>query len=192
MKTVAWHNIPRRRQFLLLAVVVTMLIAGLSRLNIAQLPLPGTLRKTEEEVRGLRRKMVLVEEQAKDRHARIARINRQAATFWQKVANPQAEMAGELEKVARRSRITLQNMGAPRSSKIGDNLTGTEISIQVTGSMHDISQFLAELDRNSPRFFWISCTITPDNPRTPRGVTLNGRLQLVSFSQDAAKFLEKG
>ena len=192
MKSAAWNKMPKRQRILLVAAVVVAVGMGLSRLNFSLLPLPATLQKAETEISGLRRKLVQAEEDAKDRHNRIAKINRQTAVFWQKVSNPQVEIAGELEKVARTAKITLQNMGAPRSGKISENLMGTEITISVTGSMHDISQFLANLDANSPRFFWIACTITPDNPRTPRGVTLNGRIQLVSLSPEAAKFLEKG
>ena len=192
MKIDSWNKLPKRQRSLFLAAAVVAVIMGLSRINFSSLPLPTTLQAAETEVSGLRRKMVLAEDEAKERHNRIAKINRQTAAFWKKVASPQVEIAGELEKVARNSKITLQNMGAPRSTKISDNLMGTEISIQVTGSMHDLSLFLANLDANSPRFFWISCTITPDNARSPHGVTLNGRLQLVSLSPEAAKFLEKG
>ncbi len=180
---------PRHR--LLLAAAGAVIIGSLLfRVHFSSLPLPGTLSKAEAEVAKLRREVTALEKDAQERKLRVAQLRDPASLFWQKVENPQAEIAGELDKTARRANVTLQSVGAPRDCKIGDNLSGTEISIQFTGSMHEVGRFFAELEANRPRFFWLAFNLTPDNPREPRKVSLSGRLLLITLSPNAARLFE--
>jgi hypothetical protein len=183
-------KMPPRARLLLAAAAVVIVGSLLFRVNLNALPLPGTLSKAEKEVVKLRRDVAALERNAQERKLRIGQLREPASLFWQKVGNPQAEIAGELDKAARRANVTLQNIGAPRDSKISDNLSGTEISIQFMGSMHEIGRFIAELEANRPRFFWLAFTLAPDNPREPRKVSLSGRIMLITLSPNAARLFE--
>ena len=146
----------------------------------------------EADVKKLRRDLVSLKRNDQDKQLRITRLQEQASVFWQNAENPHAEIAGKLDKVARQATVALQNVGAPGESKISEVLGGTEISLQFTGSMHEVARFFAALETARPRFFWRSFTITPDNARAPKKVSLSGKLMLITLSGDASKLLEKG
>jgi hypothetical protein len=55
--------------------------------------------------------------------------------------------------------------------------------------MRDISRLLAEVEEAQISFAWQSCTIRPDNIRDPREVRLNGRIEALMLSPEAAESL---
>ena len=121
-------------------------------------PLPGNIRQEENNFKQLRRELVSLQKEEQTRQNRLFTLRGQAKPLWSKPAKvPTVEVKSELEKVARRAHVTLQNVGAPRTTKVTDNITGVELTLRLTGSMRDISLFLTELDKNEPAFFWASC-----------------------------------
>ncbi len=187
---ISLKQMPMRLRILLAAAILVIGGGLLAKINLASLPIPGTIGRAEGEVQKLRQELASVRKNEQGQQLRIAKLRDQASVFWQTAGNPHAEIAGELDKAARRANITLLNTGSPGESKISERLSGTEISIQFLGSMHEIARFLAALESNRPRFYWRTLNLSPDNPRDPKKVTLSGRLMLITLSQDISKLLE--
>jgi cell division protein FtsL len=189
-----WQRLPKRQRVLLLiaAVLVVLSLLSLVDVNLHDLPLPNNVRDQERQVKTLRRDLAALEKEELLRQRRIDKVRAQAKPLWQKSGkNPSVEVQTELEKVAR-GRVTLQTIGASRLNKLSDNVSSVELPVRIAGSMREIGRFLAELEKNEPAFFWSACTIKPDNPREPRGVMLDGRVQVLVLSADASKFLAAG
>ena len=189
-----WQRLPKRQRGLLLVagVLIALSLLSLVDVNLRDLPLPTSIREQERLVKSLRRDLAALEKEEQVRQRRIDKVRAQARPLWQKSGkNPSVEVQTELEKVAR-GRVTLQTIGASRLNKLSDNVSSVELPVRIAGSMRDIGRFLAELEKNEPSFFWSACTIKPDNPREPRGVLLDGRVQVLVLSADASKFLAAG
>lgn len=192
MNGAGWNKLNRRQQVLAgLAVVLAVLLAlSLVDFKFEDWPLPGNLRSAETTLKGLRRELATLEKEQQARERSMERLRQQARPVWTKVGKvPTVEVQAELEKVARIAKVTIQNVGAPRTTKIADNLSGVELTLRIIAPMRDISRFLLEVEKNQPPFFWATCTLRPDNPREPRAVTLDGQIRAYVLSPEAIKFL---
>lgn len=190
----SWRRLGRRQQIMILAAaaLVTLAILNLSGSWTAGLPLPGNLKREAGRCAALRHKAKELAVEHAQYQAELAALQRQTRGVWRKNNGRinLAEVQGELEKVARRAKVQFQNVGAPRSSKLGDHLSVIEIPVRLAGSMHDLSRLLTELDQNEPRFGWSSCTLRPDNLNEPKQVLLDGTVQVLYLSESAAAFVQ--
>jgi len=187
----------RRRIFLLLAVLAVVAVAVLLfETSPGEWPLPGNVQRQEQSVRQLRRELADLRKEEAGRQRWLETLRHETRSMWHNKGGkmPSVEVQGELEKVAQRAQVSIQNLGAPQTGKLSDNISGIDIALHIVGSMREVGRFLAELDKNEPGFSWLSCSIRPDNPRTPRGVILDGRVRALVLSPEAQKSLfgEKG
>lgn len=167
-----------------------LLLASSFDLQTERWPLPANLRQADEQLKGLRHELQVLEKEKAKREAAIAELQAATQPMWTRVSRmPAVEVQAELETVARSAKVTIQNVGAPRSSKITDNVTAVELTLRIVGPMRDISRFLQELERDQPPFFWSSCALRPDNPREPHAVVLDGQIRAYVLGAEAISFL---
>ena len=188
---------PRRRIVLLLAVLVVAALAVLFfDTSPSEWPLPGNVLRQEESVRQLRRELADLRKEEGARQRWLITLRHETRSIWHSKAGkmPSVEVQSELEKVAQRAQVSIQNLGAPQTGKLSDNISGIDIPLHIVGSMRDIGRFVAELEKTEPGFSWLSCSIRPDHPRTPHGVILDGRVRALVLSAEGEKSLfgEKG
>lgn len=185
------HWSPRHRLLAAAAAGFALLFLGLGvDWRFRDWPTRGHLTDETKRLKGFHRELTTLEKDARARQRRTAELRRLAEPLWRKQdKNAAVEVQNGLEQAARRSGVTLQNVGAARTGRISDNLSSVDLSLRVAGSMRDVAKFLAELERSQPAFTWASCTVRPDNPREPQGVTVDGRLQAILLSPEAVPFL---
>lgn len=188
-----WSRLPRRQRLLLVVALVLAVVSAASLLQLGdgELPLPGTLRREEAAVRELQRDLARLEKEERGRRAGLEQLRQQARTLWRlEGKTPAVEVQAALEGVARRAHITLQNVGAPQTLKLSENVSSVQLSLRLAGSMQEVARFLHELEQNQPAFLWASCSLRPDNPREVRGVVLDGRVRALVITPAAAALLD--
>lgn len=192
MLTSFWQKMTFRQR-VLLAVALLLGVGALANAlsgSLENWPLPANIRQEERQVKQLCKELARLQQDELARRRDIEQLRQQAKVLWVKSSKlPSMEVQTELESVARRAKVVIQNIGAPRNNKLSDNISSVELSLRLGGSMRDMSRFLAELEKNDPPFFWASCNLRPDNLREPKALTLDGRVQLLILSPDASKFL---
>ncbi|MFA5204840.1 MAG: hypothetical protein WC708_10615 [Lentisphaeria bacterium] len=191
MKTAFWRHATPRQRLLAIAGLLGLLflVAGVDW-HVRDWPTSGHLQDAEKRLKSFRRELASLEREDRAQQRRMDDLRRQGRTLWRKPdKNTAVLVQGGLDQAARRAGVTLQNAGTPRTARISDNLSSTDLSLRVTGGMHSLAKFLAELERSQPAFTWASCTLRPDNPRDPQGIILDGRLQALQLSPEAAEFL---
>jgi hypothetical protein len=198
MKTPFAKKLGKRRRVLLLVVVLLAVLAAILLFGsgVSEWPLPGNLQREEATVRQLRDELARLRKEEATNQRWLETLRQKARPIWHIKGDklPSVEVQNELEKVAQRAQVSIQSLGAPRTSKLAENISGIELSLHIVGSMRDVGRFLTEVEKNTPGFCWVSCSLRPDNPRTPHGVILDGRIQALALSPEAQKSLfgEKG
>jgi hypothetical protein len=188
-----WSKLTRRQRVLVLIAVAMAALSLLSLLDLGapDLPLPGTLARETQQVRALRRQVAALEKEERARHLWREELRQKARALWRiEGKTPAVEVQSALEQVARQARITLQNVGAPRTLKLSEHVTAVELSLRLSGSMQEASRFLYELERYQPVFQWTALSLRPDNPRQVRGVVLDGRIRALILAPEAAAVLD--
>ena len=111
-------------------------------------------------------------------------------TFWKTTGQiPASEIQRTLEKTARKARVQMRTIGAPKTNEISENIREVELSVSINTQMKDLSRFIKEIDLIRPRFFWDNCSIRPDRINDPRGVILSGKIKSYVLTKTATEFL---
>ena len=155
----------------------------------SDLPLPGNITAQEKELKRLRKTV----KKLRRAHARRARqmdaLRHVAAPFWVLDSKGSAAVVQtELDKLARSAEVTPQSVRLTRDKpeRFTDYVETVEITVQFRATMKDISRYLKTLEESDRAFYWKSCTIRPDNPRDPKQAVLNGKIQALLLSSEAA------
>ncbi len=106
--------------------------------------------------------------------------------FWipKRDGDPEANAQKIVETAASSAGVSLTNIGKVQSAKIVDGLNTLDISLQTTAPMENVMNFIEEIYKNKPRFYWVNISLAPDNVRTPQKVMLNGSLRFISITDD--------
>ena len=125
---------------------------------------------------------------------RLIRENfmRRGKDFWvpKKDGDIEGGIIRKLEDIAKSSGLKLQNIGNSRITKVNDDISSMEISIEAKSTMEEITKFISDLYRANPRFYWRKCVIRPFSPRDAKEIILSGTINVVSLnSENVAKVL---
>lgn len=198
MMTRFTKKLGKRKRVLLLLVVVLVAVVGAIVLlgsGVSDWPLPGNVQREEDAVRQLRDELAKLHKEQAAHERWLDTLRQKSRAIWHTKGDklPSIEVQSELEKVAQRAQVTIQNM-TPATSKLTENITGIQLTLRIVDSMHAVGRFLTEVDKNNPGFCWVTCTLRPDNPQAPHGVVLDGRIEALELSPEAQKSLfgEKG
>lgn len=85
------------------------------------------------------------------------------------------------------SGLQIKNIGQVRSTRINEEITIFEVKFHASGTIAEITDFLANAASGTPRLYWRSLYIEPDNSLSPEHVTLNGTITAFNFIPDAAE-----
>ncbi len=157
-----------------------------------QLPLPQTIRQQEAMLRAKRKSLKKLQVEEAQRQQEFVRLQEQAKPLWQvQGKTPAVEVVAEFNKLVRQAQVKPKTVGKPRSNKYLDfsEIREVDFPVQLTASMKEVSRMLAQLDGARQVFSWSSCSIRPDNIRSPKTVRLTARIRALVLSGEASKFL---
>ncbi len=189
-------NATIKTKHIVMGAVLVVLAVMVARQYLGMIRLP-TMSRIEEETKSLQsRKMDLkvLEKQVTDWESELADMQTRAIPFWAVGARGGAieqEVIKEINGMARAAKVTLSKVDTQRN-KIAQytGIQEVEIRLELKGTtMQEVARFLAEVDRSKRILYWSYCKIAPDNPRTPKGVNLSGRLKAYAMTQEASEFI---
>lgn len=115
-----------------------------------------------------------------------------SADFWlsQRDGNAETEAQKKIEAAAAKAGITVNSIGRVQFTKISDGIMFACINISTKAVLQDMAEFLAGLAKISPRFYWKSFSLRPENARNPQFLLLNGNIQFITITdEDAVRVL---
>lgn len=172
--------------------LAVLLVRGPTAGILDKLPLPGTLRSLEQDLRATTTELAVLEKERSRADEALEVLRETAGRFWipSGVRQPEQEVQSEFEKLARSARVPLQGTRGVSSKGLTDNVDSVEFTVRIRGPMREVSRLFEEMERAWPPFAWESCTITPDNPRNPSGVYVNGKIRVYMLKERAIRLLE--
>ncbi len=188
-----WRQLSQRHRHMLVLALLLIVLVLVKYIDFSgdTLPLPHVMRARRSTLVDRQRHLAKLV-RARERHDQtLARLqSRIAPQVWRMSDKvPATEVQGEVDRLARLAHVTIQTMGGQRVSDVGNNLRNVELTVNLTGSMRDISRFLAVLDSAERRFYWRSCRLRPANARVPGSISLSGRLQAFYYTPEAERLL---
>lgn len=177
-----------QRVLIVIACILTVLVAAryvdVSRLA---LPLPDAIEKQENELRDLQQRLSRLDERNRRQQEGLGLLRQTVQPYLWRLGDTRAEteIQAELERLARAERITIRTMGSPRITDVTEHVRSVEISLNLVGSMREISRFLAAVEASDRKFYWTSCRLRPNNVRNVESVNLTGRVEALFLTPDA-------
>lgn len=173
-------------------VVVTVLIVVLAAVAIylnsdilpsiwpSEYKVQKQLSVLKHKQENLRKAIALEQKQLRD----IAAMSKSSREFWLPSRNgdPKIDMRKKIEQAARTCGMKLKSLGTMRTSKVSENILSYEMSVSADAEIEVITSFMAKLAKNSPRFYWKTFSLRPDNIRKPKLVVFSGTLKIVAIS----------
>ncbi len=176
-----WNALSFRQKLLCVVAAAMACIIAVKYANVdsGALPLDTTLERRMDALKSERARLVKMRRRQDRRMNELAELKRQITPYiWRmNTGLPATEVQSEIEKIARSAHTTIQTMGSPRTTDVGDRLRAVEISVSLTGSMREISRFLYGLHVSGRRFYWDSCRIRPTNLNDISSLNLSGALK---------------
>ena len=190
-----WKKLPPRMRMwaLIVGVLVVALALKYANLPTDNLPLSGNIRKLEKGLVRRRKQLRKLKAKKQDREKILTELRTQARPLWMVGGGKTAavEVQTEFQRLARQAQVKIATVGAPRANKVLDltHVREIEFAVRITASMQEISRLLAEVECSPHKFYWSSCTMRPDNKRTPQRVVLSGKIKALVLSKEATTFL---
>ncbi|MEA2012511.1 MAG: GspMb/PilO family protein [Verrucomicrobiota bacterium] len=154
------------------------------------LPSEATISAKLDKLEKLNKKLRNTKETRLKEKAKRKRLTQLTEAFWKTTGQiPASEIQRALEKTARKARVQMRTIGAPKVNETSENIREVELSVSINTQMKDLSRFIKEIDLARPRFFWDNCSIRPDRINDPRGVILSGKIKSYVLTKTATEFL---
>ncbi len=187
-----------RKIFLIIIMAFCGFLVVKQYLPTIQLPTQGRVDAKLRELKSLRSDLKVAQKTYENKQAQIQEMQAMAAPFWitsGPITKVDQEINSEFSKIVRQAHVSSvtgsQKVDLGRE-KQGSNLQEVTLSVDFRNiSMHELTKFFQQLrkDRNSNKFRWEYCKLTPDNPRTPKAVNLSVRFKIYALNEGALAFL---
>ena len=192
-------SMSKKQRLSVMGLFVVLLSVGLVFTYVdipySDLPLPGNIRDQEKELKRLRGTVRKLRRARRRRERQMEELRSLAAPFWVLDSKGSAAVVrAELTNLGRAEGVSPQDVDLKRDKPepFTDYVESVEISVQFRDTMKNVSRYLRMLEESDRAFYWKNCTIRPDNPREPKQVVLNGRIQALLLSPEAAALVEGG
>lgn len=177
-----WARLSKRQRAMAGVAAVLVILVALKYVEMpdAALPLPHVIARCEQELEDERAYLKKLRQTETEQQQKTARLKSQVTPYLWEMRDkvPGAEVQSEVERVAREARVTLQTMSSQRVNEVSEHLRSTELTVNLSGSMRDISRLLGALHAAERPFYWRSCRIRALSGRAGGSVSLAGRLQV--------------
>lgn len=149
-------------------------------------PTESTIEQKKNELKQQRRALKELQTRKKELDSQDQQLNDLCTKFW-KVEDgkrPDTVMRGKIEQLAKQADLSLQSMSDIRKSKIVKGFYTLEMNISSNASIEQTADFLLELKRVKPCFYWQQINMRPDNIRNATKVNLTGTLKIICQEQE--------
>jgi len=106
--------------------------------------------------------------------------------FWLSKRDGSAEVEAQkkVKDAAAAAGLQLTSVGQVRSETVAEGVIKLNLNIMAKASMQEITDFLAELQKIKPCFYWKSLSLRPDNIRNPKAVNLSGNVEFIGITDE--------
>ncbi len=111
---------------------------------------------------------------------------KQSPNYWISARDGQLEevMMRRIEDAAKNSKILLNNFGNTKSSKLNEQFSFFDFTIDAKAPMEDISRFMVEIYKSRPCFYWTRCVLRPSKPNDSKDITLSASLRVLYIDDE--------
>ncbi|HRR06685.1 MAG TPA: hypothetical protein P5105_05325, partial [Victivallales bacterium] len=85
-----------------------------------------------------------------------------------------------IENASKNAKITVNSLGNFSRSKVNEQCSYFDFSVEIKGSMEDLARFMIEIYKSKPTFYWTRCVIRYSKPDDSNELILSGALRVVS------------
>ncbi len=118
---------------------------------------------------------------------------KERSTHWfrpERDGDPELELRKKIEPAATKAVLPLNSIGTVRRSAINTQLYFAEIDVAGSGTLEQITAFLAEIQQMEPRLYWRRIELRPEFRRGPGPAAataepllqINGTLRAIAFN----------
>ena len=191
----AWiKNLSKRQKLYAVAIVVLVAFYGFMYMPSAGVTLPTNSRieRERQKIRQLRQELTNFEKSQEKRAENKERIKSLTRGFWPSDGKiPTNQIQLKIERLGRRSGVTLKTVGAPKSVDISENINAVDITVSSTTSIKDFGKFMREIENHRPRLIWNNCVIRPNRLKSPTAINVSGKVRAYVLTKAATAYLEE-
>jgi len=188
-----------RRQVVLLVIACLMgLLVVRKYLPALNLPTEARLQSKLLQLKSLQGDLNVARKNASDRNDVLSNIQRMTEPYWISMntsSKLEQEINSEFSTLCRKSQLTGTQKVDVAREKPGSILQEITVSLDFKSiTMRELTAFLknVRLSRNRAKYRWDYCKISPDNPRTPKGVNCTLRFKILALNPEAIALLNSG
>ncbi len=115
----------------------------------------------------------------------------QSTNFWINSRDGQIEsgLMSKIEAIAKSTGIKLNNFGNTKLSKVNEQFSYFDFTLDAQAPMEDLAKFMVEMYKSNPRFYWTRCLLRQYKPNDSKEIVLSGALRVVCIED--AKMAQK-
>ena len=182
-----------KRQKLYVAIVFLLLALNFGKFlsfNSLKIPTKGKIQDEKQKIIRLQAQLSNLKKAGNKRDEELERLASLTKDFWpssgKAVTN---KIQQKIERLGRKSGVTLKKVGAPKIAEITDNIEAIDITVSSTTKMKDLAKFLKEIENHHPKLIWNNCVIRPNRTKSPTAVNISGKVRAYILSKTASEFM---
>lgn len=172
---------------LLLALPILILLAATGLWLTRHRPLPlaaGKLHQQKQRIDALQQALTRTVEKSRKLRRELREMpGFLAAVLQQNATAAPGHFREQLEKAAAASGLQLRSASEIRESKLTEQLHLWELSFTATGGTAELVELCRFLSTRSPRLYWRTLSIRPDNPQAPQHLIISASLTMLSTEE---------
>ena len=184
----------RRQKILALIVLILIVGNGIRFLRFDNIVLPTQSRidREQQTIKQTRTVLSNLNKEKDKRRENKERLRSLTKDFWsttEKAATNQVQL--KIERLGRKTGITLKNVGAPKLIELSDNVNAVDVTVSSTTSIKEFSKFLREIQNHNPKLIWNNCVIRPNRMKSPTAINISGKIRAFILAKSASEYLQQ-
>ena len=117
-----------------------------------QIPTRGVIEHEKQKIKQLHARLANLRKAEGKFEEELQDLTTLTQDFWpSKGKTLTNQVQQKIERLGRKSGITLKKVGAPKVIEVTDNIEAIDVTVSSTTSMKDLAKFLKEIENHHPR-----------------------------------------